>query len=300
MDTRRLRYFLHIVDAGSITRAAAGLGVAQPALSQQLAILEGEVRARLLDRSPSGVTPTAAGLKLYERASQIVRQVENLRLELSEAGEGPAGLVAVGLPPSVGAGFGAAFVRETLRRFPRVRLRLMEGGNNVLADQLSSGLIDIAILSVAPSREGVECEALFQQELLIVGAPDMVAATSSLGELARQPWVLTRTPNALRNILAGRLSQFGLEANVVAEVDSLPLVLQCVEAGLGLTLLPEPVVRDHLGRKILKGIHVPPEPLHRSLFRCMAGHVESEAVRCISELLKDIAVAEAAIANPCP
>ena len=54
MDTRRLRYFVQIVDSGSITRAAAVSGVAQPALSQQLAILENDLKVKLLDRSVSG------------------------------------------------------------------------------------------------------------------------------------------------------------------------------------------------------------------------------------------------------
>src|SRR6187402_1836030 len=79
MDTRRLRYFVQIVDSGSITRAAAVSGVAQPALSQQLAILENDLMVRLLERSVSGVTPTAAGRILYARAQAILRQFDDLR-----------------------------------------------------------------------------------------------------------------------------------------------------------------------------------------------------------------------------
>src|SRR5512138_90510 len=79
MDSRRLRYFVQIVDSGSITRAAAASGVAQPALSQQLAILENELKVKLLERSVSGVTPTAAGKILYTRAQTILRQYEELR-----------------------------------------------------------------------------------------------------------------------------------------------------------------------------------------------------------------------------
>ena len=76
MDSRRLRYFVQIVDSGSITRAAASSGVAQPALSQQLAILENELKVKLLERSVSGVTPTAAGRILYARAQAILRQFD--------------------------------------------------------------------------------------------------------------------------------------------------------------------------------------------------------------------------------
>ena len=80
MDSRRLRYFIQIVDSGSITRAAAVTGVAQPALSQQVAVLEHELKVKLLDRSVAGVTPTSAGRILYARAQTILRQYEDLRL----------------------------------------------------------------------------------------------------------------------------------------------------------------------------------------------------------------------------
>ena len=68
MDTRKLAYFVQIVDSGSITKAAAALHVAQPALSQQVSALENDLKQRLLIRSKQGVKPTAAGHTLYRHA----------------------------------------------------------------------------------------------------------------------------------------------------------------------------------------------------------------------------------------
>ena len=68
MDTRKLAYFVKIVDSGSITKAAAALHVAQPALSQQVSALETELKQRLLIRSKQGVEPTAARSGLRVRA----------------------------------------------------------------------------------------------------------------------------------------------------------------------------------------------------------------------------------------
>ena len=79
MNLRRLQYFVKIVDIGSLTQAADILHVAQPALSQQLAVLENELKVKLLDRSVSGVTPTPAGKILYAHAQTILRQVEDMR-----------------------------------------------------------------------------------------------------------------------------------------------------------------------------------------------------------------------------
>ena len=74
MNLRRLKYFVKIVDVGSLTQAADLLHIAQPALSQQLAALEGEVRQQLLVRNKRGVTPTEAGKVLYRHAQLILRQ----------------------------------------------------------------------------------------------------------------------------------------------------------------------------------------------------------------------------------
>jgi DNA-binding transcriptional LysR family regulator len=104
MDTRRLRYFLQIVDSGSVSRAAKVLGLAQPAVSQQIAVLEHELKVRLLNRSAKGVTPTLAGYRLYDRARRIVRQVEGLRFELMD--DVLSGTVTIGLAPSISLLFG--------------------------------------------------------------------------------------------------------------------------------------------------------------------------------------------------
>ena len=74
MNLRRLKYFVKIVDIGSLTQAADVLHIAQPALSQQLATLEGEVSQQLLVRTKRGVTPTEAGKVLYRHAQLILRQ----------------------------------------------------------------------------------------------------------------------------------------------------------------------------------------------------------------------------------
>ena len=91
MNLRRLQYFVKIVDIGSLTQAADILHVAQPALSQQLATLEGEVRQQLLVRTKRGVTPTEAGKVLYRHAQLILRQCEQARADMDAAGQGLSG-----------------------------------------------------------------------------------------------------------------------------------------------------------------------------------------------------------------
>src|SRR3979490_2721718 len=100
MNLRRLQYFVKIVDIGSLTQAADILHVAQPALSQQIATLEGEVRQQLLVRTKRGVTPTEAGRALYRHAQLILRQCEQARVDMNAAERGLSGAASGGPPPA--------------------------------------------------------------------------------------------------------------------------------------------------------------------------------------------------------
>ncbi|VDZ74164.1 nitrogen assimilation regulatory protein Nac [Atlantibacter hermannii] len=89
MNLRRLKYFVKIVDIGSLTQAAEVLHIAQPALSQQVATLEGEMDQQLLIRTKRGVTPTEAGKILYAHARTILRQCEQAQLAVNNVGHTP-------------------------------------------------------------------------------------------------------------------------------------------------------------------------------------------------------------------
>lgn len=99
MNFRRLKYFVKIVDIGSLTRAAEVLHIAQPALSQQVATLEGEFNQQLLIRTKRGVTPTDAGKILYTHARAILRQCEQAQLAVHNVGQALSGQVSIGFAP---------------------------------------------------------------------------------------------------------------------------------------------------------------------------------------------------------
>ena len=103
MNFRRLKYFVKIVDIGSLTQAAEVLHIAQPALSQQVATLEGELDQQLLIRTKRGVTPTEAGKVLYTHARTILRQCEQAQLAVNNVGQTLSGSVSIGLAPGTAA-----------------------------------------------------------------------------------------------------------------------------------------------------------------------------------------------------
>ena len=157
MDTRRLRYFVQIVDSGSITRAAAASGVAQPALSQQLAILENDLKVKLLERSVSGIKPTAAGRILYARAQAILRQLEDLREAVHREVQPLSGTVIVGMPPTMLSRFGLPLIGKVCTQHPEMHLQIREEGSLVLDELVATGKVEIAISATREFRRGLWC-----------------------------------------------------------------------------------------------------------------------------------------------
>lgn len=98
MDLRALRYFIAVLEAGSLSRAAHSLYVAQPALTAQIKKLEGELGAQLLERSHAGVTPTPAGAQLYEDARRLLSDADAMRERIQRLPQGPEGSVTIALP----------------------------------------------------------------------------------------------------------------------------------------------------------------------------------------------------------
>ena len=147
MNLRRLKYFVKIVDIGSLTQAAEVLHIAQPALSQQVATLEGEMDQQLLIRTKRGVTPTEAGKILYTHARTILRQCEQAQLAVNNVGQTLSGHVSIGLAPGTAASSITMPLLQAVRaELPEVLVYLHENSGSVLNDKLLSGQLDMAVL----------------------------------------------------------------------------------------------------------------------------------------------------------
>ncbi len=147
MNFRRLKYFVKIVDIGSLTQAAEVLHIAQPALSQQVATLEGELNQQLLIRTKRGVTPTDAGKILYTHARAILRQCEQAQLAVHNVGQALSGQVSIGFAPRTAASSITMPLLQAVRaEFPEVVIYLHENSGAVLNEKLINHQLDMAVI----------------------------------------------------------------------------------------------------------------------------------------------------------
>jgi len=300
MDARRLRYFVQIVDSGSITRAAALSGVAQPALSQQLAILENELKVKLLDRSVSGVTPTAAGRILYARAQAILRQFDDLREAVHREVKPLSGTVTVGMPPTMISRFGLPLIGKVCTQHPEMRLQIREEGSLLLHELLTSGKIELSISATRP--EGVLTgEEILTEAIVLMYPPSMsLPDSATLAELARLPWVVPRRPNSIRSLIDAVFASSNLAVNVVVEIDSLHSALEAVRRGFGVGPMTLGGMKEDLEAGKLRARSLGDSPLMRSMY---LAHRRSPgltpAAQFVFEILRDLA-AEAGQACAAP
>ena len=177
MNLRRLKYFVKIVDIGSLTQAAEVLHIAQPALSQQVATLEGEMDQQLLIRTKRGVTPTEAGKILYTHARTILRQCEQAQLAVNNVGQTLRGQVSIGLAPGTAASAITMPLLQTVRNeLPEVMVYLQESSGTALNDKLLAGQLDMAVLYERSPVAGIVSQPLLKEDLYLVGTRDCPGA----------------------------------------------------------------------------------------------------------------------------
>ena len=243
MDLRQLEYFVAVADAGSFSRAATLLHLAQPSLSRQVALLENDLGQRLLVRTGRGVAPTDAGAALLVHARRMLDLARQARDEVAELGGSPSGRIVVGLPPRVALGLSVPLVQRFRERFPRAVITVLEGLSVSLRESLVAGRLDLALLFDPPATPPLQYTTLMRERLLLVAPPGATLPSRvGLTALARYPMVLPSAPNAIRSLVDGALRQRGVALDVIAEVGAVQTVLRLVAQGVGHTLLPESAV----------------------------------------------------------
>ncbi len=296
MELRQLRYFVRIVDLGSLSRAALDLYVAQPALSKHVAALEAELGERLLVRTVRGVTPTDAGLALYRSAQAMLRQVGRIADEVRSATALPTGGVSLGIPYSVSNILTPALVRAVARELPGVRLAITEGVSGVLEGLLATGRLDLGLLYARerPARQ-VEERKLLVEELHFVtrarpGA--RVPAEVTLREAAKQRLILPGAGNTTRQIVEREARAAGLRLEIAAEVDSPRTTKALVAAGAGAAVMSRSGVHPETSRPRLALQRIVRPTLARPLNVCLGrGEAPSRAAAHVLRLVEETAAA---------
>ncbi|GLC94458.1 LysR family transcriptional regulator [Cupriavidus sp. TA19] len=302
MEFRQLKYFVRIVELGSVSRAAADLYTAQPALSQQIAKLEDELKVKLLARSARGVVATEAGDVFYRHARAMLRQAELMKKDVQHAGEHPQGTVSVGLPTSAATILAPRLLAAAGRQYPDIQLQITESLSGHLQELVVNGRIEMSLLfervdgsgAVRESRLGAHLEVtpLLTESLILLSPlqpgkppPEEIA----IAEAARLPLILPGKANITRQIIDEAFEAAGHKPIVLAELDSLATIRAVVASGVGSTILSPSIPG---GTEGLAAQRIAGAALQRRLSLCTFDIMPlSSAARRIMELIRETALA---------
>ncbi|MFF9490103.1 LysR substrate-binding domain-containing protein [Streptomyces sp. NPDC014676] len=247
MEIRQLRYFLAVAEECHFGRAATRLHVAQPALSQQIKQLEGELGVLLFDRTTRHVALTEAGRQLADHARTLVGGEERARAHMHELAAGRAGRVSVGFIGTATYDLLPRVARTVRAQLPAVAMDLR---GEVLAPRLIEGLLDhtydLVVVRQAAPGEGVHVTALRSEPLVaVLPSPHPLASRRvvALEELAGEPFVIH--PSQARSSMYDRVlaacRRAGFEPSPLVEVSETATLVVFVAAGHGVALVPQSV-----------------------------------------------------------
>ena len=266
INLRALRTVAEVARGGSVSRAAATLGIAQSAASRHLAEVEAALGAPLFHRTGRGVTPTDLALEALPRLQALLADAQALTQQLRERSGAPGGLVTLGLAPSLAAPLASALWAQLAQQHPHVQLRVREAYSGDLETLLAEGGVDLAVLNRYRARGPNRYRALFDTPLCVVGRAAVLAralggsrtlalpAGVRLAALGPLPLVLPVPPNALRSLLEEESRRISLQPQVVMEADSSAVIKRMLLDRDCASLLPRHAVADEVDRGLLAAV----------------------------------------------
>jgi LysR family nitrogen assimilation transcriptional regulator len=246
MDFRSLRYFVHVAEARSFSKAAVQLRVAQPALSRAIRKLEDELGVVLVLRTGRALELTEPGILLLQRAHSLTRQLTQTADDVRAHGTQVRGTLTLGVSPSTCEVLGPLIVRECAARHPDLRLNFVEGFSGHVFKQLVDQELTLCLMHNPPRHRGIEIEPLVVEAMYLVG-PGRTAGALVPARLApvhkrmtpeQVPLILPNRTHALRMLIERALAGRGRGITVAAQVDGYTMTKALVAAGLGYTILP--------------------------------------------------------------
>lgn len=229
LDIDLLRAFVTVVETGNFTRAAALLGRTQPAVSLQIRRLEDQLRSPLIDRGAKGIGLTTEGAALLPQARRLLRVNDEI---VATLGEGDLeGEVRFGAPEDIATMHLPGILGAFARSHPRIRLSVTCDYTANLLDQMSRGMLDLALIKREPV--GPELGVRVWREPLV-----WVALDASILEAGPIPLIVAPAPDIYRKRALGALQAAGIDFRASFTSPSLAGQMAALRAGLGVGVLP--------------------------------------------------------------
>ncbi|GGN19805.1 DNA-binding transcriptional LysR family regulator [Actinoplanes campanulatus] len=291
LDPRRLRLLRDVASTGTIAAAAELAGCTAAAASQQLAALERDLGAVLLERSARSVRLTEAGRVLADHAGPLLAGIDEAERAVRDVAGLRGGSLRVAAFATAAIGFVVPALTTFRRRHPDVELRFTELESAEALPELRAGTVDLAVTHEyaplsRPDLRGLDQRPLYREPMLLaVPRKDAPAASGpiDLADFAGAAWVAALTSTGFQAATEMACRAAGFEPRIETRVHSYPMALAMVAAGFGVALVPRLAATGQRGL-----VHLPiarPTGLVRQIYATTRTADRSPAVRHLSRYL---------------
>ena len=302
MNIKHLQALIAVAEAGSITRAADQIFIAQPALSQRLSALEDELAVKLYVRSRQGVQLTDVGQKLYAHAKHIVKFSEEALSDIKSEEELPSGHVNIGCQSSLAKFLGPRIIEAVQEKYPKIVLSFLSGQSEELYKSLADSTIELGILHkdiyVCNESSVLHCEELFSTSTLQYfdlfkeeifycqpkiddAANEGESRSTPIDELSNAQLILPPMSHAITRNLRWILDKHGAIQQPLAHTNSTDTILDLISRGMATSFLPEQVILGYEGLDTLSYGRIGEYQLLRSMILCCSPHSDMHTSTCV-------------------
>lgn len=254
MHIETLKSFCDLVETGSFSKAATLNFISQSAISQQVRALEERYHQPLIERGARrGIVLTEAGRILYAESKEIVERFRAMETRLQHKSDAIAGTIRVATVYSVGLHELPPYIKQFIKEHPQVNIHVEYSRTDKVYEACLNNVIDFGIVALPLRRPQVEIIPFREDKLVFVCGPDHALTkrrSLSLTQLAGERFIAFERDIPTRKVIDKILKQHGVAVNVVMEFDNIETIKRSVEAGIGISILPDTTiineVRNHM------------------------------------------------------
>ena len=288
MDIISLRSFIKIAELGSITHAAELLHQAQPSLTRRIHALEADLGIKLFARVNRGVRLTEAGERLMEGAAHILRDIDQLRDDVTAKEITPRGTVVLGITPTLCPVILPKLI-SALVDYPQIKLKIEQSGSLALPESILNGHVDLGILADMTKSRLLDRTEVAREEMVLVTGPQAIGIDGEIIDwqnLSRLPLILTHT---IHLIMQKLMTSKEAHLNLKAEINSLEALRVLVQENQCATILPYSFCRREYLMGLFKIYRILDDSMKRRLIIATArSRHKSPAVKLVSRLCSEI------------
>ncbi|MDH3694369.1 MAG: LysR family transcriptional regulator [Gammaproteobacteria bacterium] len=247
MHLHQLKYFVSIVDTGSMTKAAERCFISQPSISQQLSKLEDNVGKKLFSREHGKLVLTSPGQIMYEQAREILSKVEEAKRRVSDADETSGGSVSIGILPTLAPFILPSTLLSLSQQFPNAMVTVREEISEAIVDAAARGEIDILIEVLPFDETHLNIEPLFSDDFLVAVHQDSPLAKLDeipIDALDDMPFILLEDIHCLARQIQNYCFSKQFVPKVLFQASQLATVKHLIELQYGISILPRISIED--------------------------------------------------------